>query len=550
MDAPTIRAIGLHALAYCERLYFLQEVEELRVEDERLLAGRRLHEELGEEGDIIDLTLESEALGVRGRLDAVRRRDGGWYPMEHKRGRAMRGMDNAAITWPSDRLQAVAYAALLAEHVGAPVREARVRYHQDNITVRVPVRDLELEELRAAVARARDLTRRTERPPVSGDERRCVRCSLAPVCLPEESRLARSLAGGAEDTPTPVRLFPPDPETRSLHVVTQGAKVGRSDRSFVVYERDKEKLGVAPVREVSDVVLHGFAQITTQALRLAADEGVPVHWVTTTGAHIGTFAPPSGSPQRKIRQFRALTEPATALSLARRLVVAKLEMQLRLLLRASRKDAALREVLEPSLGGIRAALRGAARAQAADELLGHEGGGAKAYFAGLAGLVAPDAGADMVPKGRSKRPPEDRFNALLSFGYGLLLRDVASAILRVGLEPSFGFYHQPRSAAPPLALDLMELFRVPLVDMAVLAAVNRRTFDAAEDFRVAAKQVWLSDEGRKKLIAVYERRKLDEYRHDVIGYSLSYARLIELEARLLEKEWSGERDLFATFRIR
>lgn len=550
MDAPLIRAMGLHALAYCERLFYLEEVEELRVADERVWAGRRLHEELGEEGDVVDLTLESERLGVRGRLDAVRRRDGGWYPVEHKRGRAMRGMDNAPLAWPSDRLQAIAYAALLAEHLGEPVREARVRYHQDKVTVPVPVRDLELAELGDAVRRARGLAQANDRPPVSADERRCVRCSLAPVCLPEESRLARVVDVEGAAAPTPVRLYSSDPEARSLHVVTQGAKVGRSDRSFVVYERERDKLGVAPAREVSDVVLHGFAQITTQALRLAADEGVPVHWVTTTGTHIGTFAPPSTSPQRKLRQYRALADSATALGLARRLVVAKLEMQLRALLRASRKEGALRAAVDPALRDLRGALRGAARADGTDELLGHEGNGAKAYFGAVPALVVDDAGPELKPRGRSRRPPEDRFNALLSFGYGLLVRDVESAVLRVGLEPALGIYHRPRSAAHPLTLDLMELFRVPMVDMAVLAAVNRRTFDAAGDFVVTGKQVWLSEQGRKKLIEVYERRKLDEYRHDVVGYSLSYARLMELEVRLLEKEWSGEPGLFATFRIR
>lgn len=550
MDAPLIRAMGLHALAYCERLFYLEEVEEIRVADERVWAGRRLHEELEEDAEVLELTLESATIGVRGKMDAVRRRDGSWYPVEHKRGRAMRGMDNAAIAWPSDRLQAIAYAGLLAEHVGAPVREARVRYHQDNVTVRVPVRDIEHEEVARAVKRARDLAVLPERPPVHGDERRCIRCSLAPVCLPEETRLARALTETDAPAPTPVRLFPADPEARSLHVVTQGARVGRSDRSFVVQEREREKLGAAPAREVSDVVLHGFAQITTQALRLAADEGIPVHWITTTGAHIGTFSPPSNSPQRKIRQYRALAEEATCVALARRLVAAKVEMQLRLLLRASRKDDALRERIEVSLSQIRAALRGVARANDREAFLGHEGNAAKAYFGALAALVVPEAGAELVPRGRSKRPPEDRFNALLSFGYGLLLRDVESAIIRVGLEAGFGLYHQPRSAANPLSLDLMELFRVPVVDMAVLAAVNRRTFDPAADFRVTGTQVWLSDVGRKKLIEVYERRKLEEYRHDVVGYSLSYARLIELEVRLLEKEWSGEPGLFATFRIR
>jgi CRISPR-associated protein Cas1 len=141
-------------------------------------------------------------------------------------------------------------------------------------------------------------------------------------------------------------------------------------------------------------------------------------------------------------------------------------------------------------------------------------------------------------------------NALLSFGYALLLKDVVNAINIVGLDPAFGFYHQPRSSAPPLALDIMELFRVLLVDIPVLNSLNRSQWDANEDFTFAGSQVWLSDEGKKKFFAIYERRKCDSWKHPVIGYSLSYSRMIELEVRLLEKEWMNEGGLFAQAKLR
>ena len=116
--------------------------------------------------------------------------------------------------------------------------------------------------------------------------------------------------------------------------------------------------------------------------------------------------------------------------------------------------------------------------------------------------------------------------------------------------PALGFYHQPRSQAHPLALDLLELFRVPLVDLPVLASINRRQWDETEDFQVAGQQVWLSQAGQKKFIQIYERRKADQWKHPVIGHALSYARLIELEVRFLEKEWMNEGGLFARMRLR
>jgi CRISP-associated protein Cas1 len=545
---PTLRVMALHALAYCERLFYLEEVEEIRVTDEAVFAGRTLHEELDEPGEVVELTLESAALGIRGRLDAFRRRSGDLFPVEHKRGRSKRGTDGEPAAWESDALQAAAYALLLEEHTGRVVPEARIRYHKDNVTVRVPVDDGARDGVRRAVERARELSRSPSRPPVTSEERRCVRCSLAPVCLPEEARFAEAERAETEAA-TPLRLYPPDTERRSLHVVTQGARVGRSGEAFEIAERDGDKTKVG-ARELSDLTLHGFAQITTQALRLCADEEIPVHFVTTSGAHIGSFLGGSSGVQRRIRQFRGLADDAFALTLARRIAMAKIEMQLRHVLRATRKGDELRASAESHVESMRAALRRAAHAPGREELLGEEGIAARAYFAALALLVVPEAGEDMRPRGRSRRPPEDRFNALLSFGYGLLHRDILAAILRVGLEPAFGVLHQPRSAAHPLALDLMELFRVPVVDLAILGAVNRRTFDPERDFSVTRKQVWLSNDGRKKLIDVYERRKHEEYRHDVLRFSLSWARMMELEARLLEKEWSGEPGLFARFRIR
>jgi CRISPR-associated protein Cas1 len=127
---------------------------------------------------------------------------------------------------------------------------------------------------------------------------------------------------------------------------------------------------------------------------------------------------------------------------------------------------------------------------------------------------------------------------------------VIQAIRCIGLEPALGFYHQPRSAAPPLALDLIELFRVPCVDMPVVAAINRKQVDPGGDFQRTGHQVWLSDAGRRKLIALFERRMADLWRHPLLDYSLSYRRHVELEVRLLEKEWSGEPGQFALTRIR
>jgi CRISPR-associated protein Cas1 len=199
-----------------------------------------------------------------------------------------------------------------------------------------------------------------------------------------------------------------------------------------------------------------------------------------------------------------------------------------------------------------------ARIQKADDveqLLGLEGAAAMSYFACFEHLIGEHVDPSLRWTRRSKHPPLDRLNALLSFFYGQVHREVEAAILAVGLDVAFGFYHRPRGSAGPLALDVMELFRVPLADMPVLASVNRSTWDVEADFEVATKagqvtRVWLSPAGRRKAIEIYERRRRETWKHNVLGYSVSYARLVELEVRLLEKEWTGRPGLFATFRLR
>jgi CRISPR-associated protein Cas1 len=195
-------------------------------------------------------------------------------------------------------------------------------------------------------------------------------------------------------------------------------------------------------------------------------------------------------------------------------------------------------------------LRNVATAAAEGSLLGLEGMAAKAYFAAMPLLLSPQVPSEMRPHGRSKHPPRDRFNALLSFGYAMLQTAVHRAAVAVGLEPAFGFYHRPRTAAPPLVLDVMELFRTTLWEMAVIGSVNRLQWDVKEDFSISPGQIWLSEAGRKKAIGLFEERLEESHKHPHTGQSLTYARMIELELRLLEKEWTGCPGMFARMRVR
>lgn len=518
---------------------------QLRVADHRVYAGRHLHAalEADEEGESVSLELTSETLGLLGKVDCLRRRDGTHLPYEHKRGRPARDAQNQPSAWPSDRLQIIAYAVLLEEAFGQAIPEGRIRYHAVNVTVRVPIDDVARADLKAALDEARRLRERLDRPPITENARLCEKCSLAPVCLPEEVRQDR------EPERDPVRLFPPDRDGTTLHVVGQGTNVGISGDSVVIKPREGPETK-HPSRGIDTILLHGFNQISTQAIRKCVEHGIGVHWLSVSGHHTGSLVPTAGQVQRRIRQYQALTEEETCLRLARQLAGAKVEGQYRYLMRASRGDEEARSAIQRCLDGIQPILASISNCGDRDSLRGLEGSAAVHYFAALRRLLGPQVHDDLRSDSRSRRPPQDRFNALLSYGYGLLHTAVMRAVLASGLEPALGFFHTARSAAYPLVLDLMELFRVTVWDMPLVGSLNRGQWDPAADFTVTRTKVWLSEEGRKKAIGLFEGRLQETWKHPVLNYSLSYARTIELEARLLEKEWTGEPGLFARSRLR
>ena len=534
------RVMALHAIEYCERLFYLEEVEEIRVADKAVYDGRRLHEQLPEYVEVASLTLESDSLRLYGKVDVVRSAGDEWIPFEYKKGHARKETGKQISAWPSDEIQVAAYAMLLEEYYGHEILEGRVFYAADHRTVVVPVDTAMRARVAAALERADLLRRSTQRPSVATNERLCARCSLAPICLPEEERFAMD-----EAAPLP-RYFPPDRDLLDVHVTVPGSSVRRSGGTVVIDVRDGEKEEI-PTGDLGSLNIHGNVQITTQTLHMCSHDGIHVHWFTGGGKYVGSLANSAEGVQRRLRQYAGLTDSAMRLRLAASLAAAKVESQLRYMLRLSRGDT--REVMTDELATLRECLRKMRQSSTLEEVRGWEGLAGRAYFGCLSILVASD-GAGMELNGRNRRPPRDPANALLSFWYEMLYRDCVEAIITVGLDPAIGILHQPRSSAYPLAMDLMELFRVSLCDTVFVGSVHRKQWRADEDFVRTGVKCWLNDEGRKKAIQLYERRKQDVWKHPVIGYSLSYDRALELEVRLLEKEWSGAPGLFANNRIR
>lgn len=373
------------------------------------------------------------------------------------------------------------------------------------------------------------------------DSPKCVRCSLAPICLPDETNV---LAGRTRDEPR--RLLPSRDDAIPLYVQAQGGSIGLSgDCLQVRFGREGKQKEEVRLIDVSDVSVFGQVSVTTPALRTLVQRGISVSYFSMGGWFYGMT---TGLSHKNIllrrAQFEAAREPGRALDIARNLVATKIRNQRTLLRRngAGDGDAALAELK-----------MWAARAETADDngaLLGIEGCAARAYFGRFTTMLrGPLARVPDVFGGRNRRPPRDPVNAMLSFAYAVLAKDLTVTLQAVGFDPMLGFYHQVKYGKPALALDLMEEFRPLIADSAVITSINNGAL-GADDFVVAATGCAMNDRGRRALLEACARRMDDLVTHPVFGYRISYRRVLEVQIRLLARYLAGEVPDPPSFRTR
>lgn len=303
----------------------------------------------------------------------------------------------------------------------------------------------------------------------------------------------------------------------TLHLTRQGATL-RLRAGRLLLEEEGREVASFPARKVRQVAVWGNVRLSTPALVFLLRQGVPVFFLSLEGFLHGV----AGSfPEPHPDHLRAQLA-ASSLPLARAFVAGKLRSALALLARFG-----LLEAEEVAL-----ALAQAEAARDLDRLRGAEGRGSRAYFAGLGRLLEPYGF-----RGRTRRPPTDPVNAALSYGYTLLLGRSLVALRLAGLHPEVGFLHAEGRRAPALALDLMEEFRVPVVDQAVLSAFRRgRLTPAHAEPREGG--VYLNEEGRRVLIALLEERFLEEATHP-LGFRKPYGELLEVQAQRLKAALLG-----------
>jgi CRISPR-associated endonuclease Cas1 len=343
-----------------------------------------------------------------------------------------------------------------------------------------------------------------------------------------------------------------------MYVQARGAKVAKKGDVLEV-SVDDEKTASARLMDVSQVVLQGGVYLTGPALHELMARNIPVTWLSHGGWFLGhTIGLGHKNVELRTAQFRASFSDQRCLRLARDLVAAKIRNQ-RTLLRRNWKRGSAPEAL---LSEFKHDIDAAERAHDLPQLLGVEGNAAARYFRHFREMLSQGAqgedggrgapGGDVWPfdfERRTRRPPTDPVNAMLSYAYSLLARSVAVALTAVGFDAYRGFFHQSRYGRPALALDMMEPFRPLIADSVVLTAINNGEVDPG-DFVRAAGAVNLNERGRRAFIAAFERRMSQEITHPVFGYAAQYRQIVEIQCRLLGRHLLGEIDRYPNFTTR
>jgi CRISPR-associated endonuclease Cas1/CRISPR-associated protein Cas4 len=540
-DQLYLPARMVNEFQYCPRLAYLEWVQGEWADSADTVEGRGVHrrvdrgpgalpepEAIGEEDRIHarSVTLSSERLGLIAKLDLIEGEDGSVQPVDYKRGRRPHVPAGA---WEPELVQ-LCVQGLVLEDNGYRCSEGALYFRESRERVRVHFDDALRSKALAAVHGLRLVAAGGRIPPPLEDSPKCPRCSLVGICLPDEVNYFRH---GAQPRPLAV-----DREL-ALPVYVQatpGRVRKRGETLLIQTENDQET--TARLIDTSHLVLIGAVDVTAPTLHELMRREIPVSWYSGGGWFLGhTTGTGHRNVELRTAQYRASFDPAFCLRLARGLVASKARNGRTLLRRNWRGETPPDAVL----GGLRRSARAAIEAKDLPELLGVEGNGAAIYFGGFGETLRTEA--DAVGKfefeNRNRRPPTDPVNALLSFLYALLVRELNVILSAVGFDSYRGFYHQPRYGRPALALDMMEPFRPLIADSVALTAINNGEVNPG-DFVYAGRACALAGTGRRKVIAAFERRLGQEITHPLFGYRLNYRRLLEVQARLLGRHLTGE----------
>jgi len=331
----------------------------------------------------------------------------------------------------------------------------------------------------------------------------------------------------------------------TLYATTPGTSLHLDGDALRIVHPDRPGRHLVPLVRLDHIVAWNGVDLSDDLIHRCAADGRSVTWLTRNGRFLArATGPQTGNPLLRLAQFRAYDNPERRLAIARAVVAGKLHNYRQLLLRSARDLTGTRQAELRDLGARHAqALTDLADAPSLSEVLGIEGNAARGYFQALPTL-APSA-----VSGRTRRPPLDPVNCLLSFGYGMLRVAVHGALEQVGLDPFVGYLHGIRPGKPALALDLMEELRPLLVDRLVLTLANRGQLAPAHTETLPGGAVQLTEEGRKFFLTEWTTARERTWHHHGLGRDVPAALLPLVQARLFARHLRGATDAYLPWTI-
>jgi CRISPR-associated protein Cas1 len=335
----------------------------------------------------------------------------------------------------------------------------------------------------------------------------------------------------------------------TLYVMTPNAYV-HIDNMTLRIDVDHEKRLQVPLHHVGGLVAFGNVMLSTPLMHRLAEEGKSLVLLDESGRFKARLeGPVSGNVLLRQAQHVKSRDPGFALEMARALVAGKIRNSRSVVMRGVREAESEEESARLRRCGddLAASLRATKGAATLDELRGIEGEVARRYFAALNLVLKPSVRGHFGIESRTKRPPRDRLNALLSFLYSLLMNDCRSALESVGLDPQIGFLHAVRPGRASLALDLQEEFRAVLADRFALTLVNRGQL-GEDDFEVReGGAVMLGDQARRMVVAAWQERKRETVTHPLAEEAMPVGLLPFIQSRFIARTLRGDMDTYVPF---
>ncbi len=335
----------------------------------------------------------------------------------------------------------------------------------------------------------------------------------------------------------------------TLYVTTPEAYI-HLENDTVRIDVDREKRLQVPLHHIGSIVCFGDIIISPALMRRCADEGIGMVLLTRQGQFKARLeGGVNGNILLRQAQYKTAADNVVALTLCQSIIAGKIQNSRQVLLRGAREAEEEGEavLLRNAAELLARSLRLLPLAPDSDTVRGIEGEAARNYFECFNLLIKKRKRDDFTLQGRSRRPPLDRPNALLSFLYTLLTHDCRSALESVGLDPQLGFLHVVRPGRVSLALDLMEEFRSVIADKLVIALINRGQV-TAKDFEIReGHAVYLKEDARKTVLVAYQERKQEEIIHPLLEKKVAIGLLPFLQARFLARTIRGDMEAYVPF---